>query len=237
MKSSFLSNRTIQMGAVTAAQNVLAGGTIATGQAYRYQVSAVVQRQGEIGASAEVVITTAANSSNIVLSFSTPSGLDGLTPNLYKVYRSPAAGAAGTETLLGVVDANVGFAADGITPILTTSIVDTGVTLIAQNGTTQPATFPATYQGTNVNKFPPLTVGGGAAGSGQNAAGNTESIFLMSRDENFLVRPYVRELQPLDIYPTTTSPDSLPYALTTDTVLALRAPKYMGGAFRVATKV
>jgi hypothetical protein len=235
--SSFLSNRTIQMGAVTAGQNVNAGGTIPTGTAYRYQVSAVIQRQGEIGASAEVAITTAANSSNIVLSFASPVGLDGAQPTLYKVYRSAAGGAAGTETLLGFVDAYVGFTADGITPIPTTSIVDTGVTLIAQNGVTQPAAFPAVYPGTNTSKFPPAIFGAGAAGSGNNPSGNTESIYLMSRDENFLCRPYVRELEPLDIYPTTSSPDSLPYAVTTDCVLALRAPKYMGGGYNIATRV
>jgi hypothetical protein len=237
IKSSFLSNRTIQMGAVTAATNANAGGTLPTTTEYNYQVSAVIQRQGEIGASAEVQITTAAANSNNVLSFSTPSGLVGLTPTLYKVYRSTLVGNSGKETLLGYVDANVGFSADGITPILTTSIIDTGVTLIPQNGSTIPAQYPATYQGGNVNKTPPLILGTGTTGSGTNTAGNTESIFLMARDENFLCRPFVRELTPLDIYRTTSSPDSLPYAITSDCVLALRAPKYMGGAYNIASKV
>jgi hypothetical protein len=239
IKSSFLSNRTISMGTITGATGTGNGGTLPTTSAYRYQVSAVIARQGEIGASPEVVVTTAASSSANTISFSTPSGLDGLLPTLYKVYRSAAAGAAGSETLLGIVDAVVGLAADGITPILTTSIIDNGVTLIPQNGSTQPAQVPATYQGGNVNKFPPLTysASGGAAGSGTSTTGNTESIYLVARDENFICRPYVRELVPLDIYPTTASPDSLPYALTTDSVLALRAPKYIGGAYRVATRV
>jgi hypothetical protein len=147
-------------------------------------------------------------------------GLDGLQPILLKVYRGTA---AGQETLLGAVDAVVGVGADGITPILTTSIVDTGVTLIAQNGTAQPANFPGTYQGGNPGKFPPAT--------GQ------ENIFLVARDKDYIYRPYVRELEPLDVYPTTASPDSLPYAVVADTVLALRAPKFIGGLYRVNTSL
>lgn len=218
VKSSFMSTRSIQMGAVTTA-TATTGGTLAAAT-YFYKVSAVVARQGEIAASAEVSQTTTGATSTVTLSFSTPSGLDGLQPTLYKVYRSTA---TGTETLLGYVDANVGFSADGITPILTTSIVDTGATLIAQNGSTQPGTFPSTYQGTNTSKFPPAV--------GQ------ENIYLVSRDYDNICRPYVRELTPLDVYPTTASPDSLPYAITADTVLAVRAPKYLGGLYRVNTAV
>lgn len=218
VKSSFMSTRSIQMGAVTTA-TATTGGTLAAAT-YFYKVSAIVARQGEIAASAEVSQATTGATSTVTLSFSTPTGLDGLQPTLYKVYRSTG---AGTETLLGYVDANVGFSADGITPILTTSIVDNGATLIAQNGATQPGTFPATYQGTNTSKFPPAV--------GQ------ENIYLMSRDYDNVCRPYVRELTPLDVYPTTASPDSLPYAITADTVLAVRGAKFLGGLYRVNTSV
>jgi hypothetical protein len=223
IKSSMLSNRSITMGTVTPS-TATTGGTLPAAT-YNYRVSAVIARQGEIAASAEATQVTTGATSTTTLSFATPSGLDGLLPTLYKVYR----GATNAETLLGVVDAVVGLAADGITPILTTSIIDTGTTLIPQNGSTQPAQNPAVYQGGNTSKK--YSVGS----SGPNGA--TENIYLMSRDENFLVRPYVRELKPLDIYPTTASPDSLPYALTSDCVLALRAPKYMGGLYNVAVKI
>lgn len=236
IKSSMLSNRSIQMGTITPT-TATTGGVLAAAT-YKYQVSAIIARQGEIGASVEASQVTSGSTSTVTLSFTTPSGLDGLLPTLYKVYRSTA---TGTETLLGIVDAVVGLAADGITPILTTSIIDNGTTLIPQNGSTQPAQVPAVYQGGNVNKFPPLigssNAGVNTAGSGTDVNGNTESIYLVARDENFITRPYVRELVPLDVYPTTASPDSLPYALTSDCVLALRAPKYIGGAYRVATKV
>lgn len=218
IKSSFMSTRSIQMGAVTTA-TATSGGTLAAAT-YFYKVSAIVARQGEIAASAEVSQTTTGSTSTVTLSFSTPSGLDGLQPTLYKVYRSTA---TGTETLLGYVDANVGFQADGITPLLTTSIVDTGATLIPQNGSTQPGTTPATYQGTNTNKFP--------------TAVGSENVYLMSRDYDNICRPYVRELTPLDVYPTTSSPDSLPYAIVSDTVLAVRGPKFLGGLYRVNTAV
>lgn len=226
IKSSFMASRSIQMGAVTTA-TATTGGTLAAAT-YYYRVGAVIARQGEIAASAEVSQVTTGATSTATLSFATPSGLDGLQPTLYKVYRSTA---TGTETLLGYVDATVGLAADGITPIATTSIVDTGATLIPQNGATQPATFPSTYQGTSTNKFPALL-------SAQNSNnGNTESIYLMARDENFLCRPYVRDLVPVDIYPTTASPDSLPYALITDCTFAVRAPKYLGGIYRVGASI
>lgn len=218
IKSSFLSTRSLQMGAVTTA-TATTGGTLAAAT-YFYQISPVIARQGELAASTEVSQTTTGSTSTVTLSFSTPAGLDGSQPVLFEVFRSTS---TGTETFLGYVDAVVGLQSDGVTPILTTSIVDTGAALIPQNGATVPATSPATYVGTNTGLKPP--------------AAGLENIYLMSRDRNFVVRPYVREVQPLDVYPTTTSPDTLPYALVTDTALAVRAPKYTGRLTRVAVAV
>lgn len=215
IKSSMLSTRSYGMGTVTAAAGTPSGvtGTLGAGN-YSYKVSAIVARQAEIAASAEVSVTGVTSGQSVTLSFSTPTGLDGLQPTLYKVYRTAVGGATNTETLLGVVDATVGLSADGITPVLTTSIIDTGATLVPANSSTLPATFPSTYQGTNASKKPP-------------AAGQ-EPIYLMSRDENFICRPYVRDSEPVDLFPTTSSPDSLPYALVTDCTLAVRAPRYLG---------
>ncbi len=235
VKSSFLSSRAIKMGAVTA--TATAGGGLTAG-AYSYKVTAVVARQGEIAASTTVVGTTASSNLSINLAFTAPTGLDGLSPVLYKVYRSAAGGAAGTETLLGIVDAVTGLAADGLTPVPVTSILDNGTTLIPSGGSGAAAYYPATYNGQNANKYPPLTAADNASlNSSVSAAGATENIYLMARDDNFIVRPYVRELQPLDIYPTTASPDSLPYALMSDTTLAVRAPKYLGGLYRVGANL
>lgn len=218
IKSSMLSARNYNVGSVTTA-TAGTGGTLAA-NTYWYRLGAVIARQGEVIASAEVSQTTTGSTSTVTLSFSTPSGLDGAQPTLYKLYRSTAAGA---ETFLGYVDATVGLAADGVTPILTTSIVDTGTALVPMNGSTAPGTLPTQYYGTNTGMYP---VGRGL-----------ENIYLISRDRNFVVRPWVRELQPIDVYPTTASPDSLPYALVSDTTLAVRAPKYTGRLSRVAVAV
>ncbi|AIG81259.1 Hypothetical protein AJAP_42440 (plasmid) [Amycolatopsis japonica] len=219
VKSSFLSTRTYTMGTVTQA-SASTGGTLAAGT-YNYRISAVMERQGEIAASAAVTTAALTGATNTVtLSFAVPGGLEGAQPLLYKVYRSTS---PGTETLLGVVDAVVGFAADGKTPIMATSIVDNGATLIPKAGATAPAQPTPVYVGGNVNRFPPAT-------------GN-ESIYLVSRDRENLYRPYVRELEPLDVFPTTDSPDTLPYAIVADTTLALRAPKYLGVINRVNTQL
>lgn len=216
IKSSFLSARGYGMGTVTTA-TATTGGTLAAAT-YYYQVVPVIARQGEIQPSAEVSQVTTGATSTVTLSFSTPTGLDGSQPNLYKVYRSTA---TGTETLLGYVDAVVGVGADGVTPVLTVSIVDDGAKLTPKNGSTVPAVNPTTYVGTNASAKP--------------SAAGQENIYLMSRDPNFVVRPYVRELTPLDVYPTTASPDTLPYAIVSDTTLAVRAPRYLGRLGRVTT--
>jgi len=216
IKSSFLSARSYGMGAVTTA-TATTGGTLAAAT-YYYQIVPVIARQGEVLPSTEVSQATTGSTSTVTLSFSTPTGLDGSQPNLYKVYRSTS---TGTETLLGYVDACVGLAADGVTPILTTSIVDDGTKLTPKNGSTVPAQGPAAYVGTNASMKP--------------SAAGQESIYLMARDPNFVVRPYVRELSPLDVFPTTAGPDQLPFAIASDTCLAVRAPKFLGRLARVTT--
>jgi hypothetical protein len=223
VKSSFLSTKNVTFGTVTATP-AATGGTLPASSTYKYVVTAVMARSGETIPCAEVSATTSAGSTNAVaLAFATPSGFEGASPTLYKVYRTIAGGATGTETLLGYVDATVGLAADGVTPILTTTITDTGTALVPSNGATVPAVPPTVYVGTNAGYFPP--------------AQGLESIYLHSRDKNNLVRPYVREFMPIDIYPTTNAPDQLPFALVDDTTLAIRAPKWAGRLNRVAVAV
>lgn len=220
IKSSFLSARGIQMATVT--PSTAANGAATLNATYKYVVSAIISRQGEILPCAEVTqaVTTG---NNVVLSFTPPTGQDGLSPILYKVYRTGAGGAAGSETFLGYVDATVGLNTDGVTPVITTSIADTGAALIPQNGATVPGTLPTVYYGTNTGMLPP--------GLGQ------ENIYLISRDRNNVVRPYIREARPLDVYPTTASPDTLPYAVIGDMCLAVRAQRYLGRLARVSTAV
>ena len=162
--SSFLSTRGYSVGTVTAGTATNSAATLNT--TYYYKISAIIARQGEILPSAEVsqAVTTG---NNVVLSFTPPTGQDGAAAQLYKVWRGTAAGA---ETFLGYVDSTVGLASDGVTPVVTNQIVDTGAALIPQqsSGSVVPATLPTAYFGGNTAMLPP--------GSGQ------ENIYLMSRD-------------------------------------------------------
>jgi hypothetical protein len=221
IKTSFLSSRSFQMSVVTPSTGST-GGSLPASTTYRYVMTAIMARQGEILPCAEVSQATGTGATNtVILSFTPPTGLEGAAPIGYKVYRTVGGGGAGTETFLGYVDATVGLSSDGVTPIITNQIVDTGTALVPQNATgpVAPSPLSATYFGTNALMKPP-------------AAGE-ENIYLISRDRNFVVRPYVREATPLNVYPTTASPDSLPYAVIGDTCLALRAPKYTGRLARV----
>jgi hypothetical protein len=222
LKTSFLQMRGYSLGTVTSA--TASNGAATLNGTYKYQVSPIVARQGEIAPSLEVsqAVTTG---NNIVLSFTPPTGLDGLAPQLYKVWRTAAGGASGSESFLGYVDATVGLASDGVTPIITNQIVDTGAALIPQqsSGSLVPGTLPTTYIGTNSAMLPPAL--------GQ------ENIYLVSRNPANVVRPFVREAQPIDVFPTTSSPDSLPYALMGDTTFAVRALKFLGRAYRVSVSV
>jgi hypothetical protein len=202
IKSSFLNPRTQVMGTVTAG----AGSGDMTGT-YHYRVSAVMARFGEIQASVDAHATVAGD--GIYLSFSTPVGPEGAQPTHYKVYRGTS---SSNHTLLGIVDANF---IDGSSNVwATTTITDTGSALIPTNGMSSPANTPSTYVYGNVD-MKPLSAG-------------SQSVYLMSRDPNYIVRPFVREMQPVNVYPTTASPDSLPFAFVADTTLAVRAPKYIG---------
>ncbi|MFE5582555.1 phage major capsid protein [Kitasatospora sp. NPDC056531] len=215
VRSSYLGTKGTSMGTVTGTP-ATTGGTLPAAT-YYYKLAPVMSRQGEAAASAEVTVTTTTATSTATLAFTPPTGFQASTPQHYMLYRSTA---AGQETLLGAVDATVGLAADGITPILTTSIVDTGTALVPQNGATVPAQTPATYIGTNTG-LKPRSVG-------------QEDIYLISRDRDNVLRPYVRDLQPKDVYPTTSSPDSMPFAIVSDTCLAVRGFEWIGRLSRVA---
>ncbi|MBD0743594.1 hypothetical protein [Streptomyces sp. CBMA152] len=206
IKSSFLSPRSNQMGTVTTA-TATTGGTLAAAT-YYYQVSAVAARFGEVQASVEVSQVTTGATSTVTLSFSTPTNLpDGAGPILYKVYRGTS---SGTETLVGTVDA---FDTTGTA---VTSVIDTGSNLLTNSSGN---TGPTGYQGGNTGAKP--------------RNGVQEDIYLVPRDENFLVRPYTRDMQIIPLAPTVTAPDTLPFACVTDTTLAFRGVKYGGRLSRL----
>ena len=203
IKSSFLSARTNKMGTVTQSS---ATGTLSG--TYYWGVSAVIARFGEIQCS--TAVTASPSGAGVKLSFSTPVGPEGAQPTHYKVYRGAS---ATTMTLLGIVDANFTDASGN--NWATVAITDSGTALVPSNSTNVPAIAPSVYYYTNAG-LRPLTSAG------------EQSIYLMSRDANYITRPFVREMQPVNVYPTTASPDSLPFAFVADTTLAVRAPKYLG---------
>ncbi len=204
VESSFLNPRTQNMGTVVATAN--GTGTL-TNVEYFYKVAPVIARFGETNASAEVNATPS-GSQGVSLTFSTPTSYEGAQPISYKVYRGTT---TGTETLLGYVDAFF-LDSSGVT-WNTVKIFDTGVTLVAYNGTNVQASPPAAYVYTNTNLKPLI-------GTGQ------QNLYLISRDADNIVRPYVREMRTIDLYPTTAQPDALPFAFATDCTLAVRATKY-----------
>lgn len=220
-KTSFLAPRTNQQG-TSAATPSASNGTLATGT-YRYQVAAVIARFGEVLASVEVSPAVTGPTGSVSLAVAAPPNMpDNATPVLYKVYRTALGGATGTETLLGVVDA---FDTTGVA---TTAIIDTGTNLLTNS---LGNTGPAAYVGTNTGASPRSAGGGGAGTSG------TEDIYLIPRDQNFLVRPYTRDMQIIPLAPTVTAPDTLPFAVLTDTCLAVRAPKYVGRMSRLVAAI
>ncbi len=220
MKTSFLSARGFSMAPVATA-TATTGGALGATLTYKYVVTAIINRQGETLPCAEVTQATGAGTTNtITLSFTPPSGLDGLSALLYKVYRTAAGGATGTETLLGIVDATVGLDAAN-NPIPATSIIDTGITLVPANGATIPQVITTAYPNQNAAKKPP--------------AQNLENIFLVPRNEDFMCRPYVREAARLPVATTVLAPDTMPFVLQTDTTVAYKGQKYLGGLYRVDT--
>jgi hypothetical protein len=238
IKSSFLAPRSNQMGTVTFTSSST-GGNLAAGS-YYYQIAPIVSRFGEIQASTVngSAITVTGSTNTVTLSFTpynnggTPSGVEGNNAQIYKVFRSSTSST--TCTLLGYVDATVGVAADGVTPIQTISIVDDGINLIPKNGTTTPA-VAVPYTGTNGGIKPLASYATVSSTTGPNNGTQFtgQNVYLLSRDSDFIVRPYVRDLQAVDLYPTTASPDALPFAIVSDTTLAVRGPKYLGRAANV----
>lgn len=216
MKTSFLNLKGSQMSAITASA-VNSGGSLSNGT-YYYYVSFIVDIAGESQVQQLEVNANTSGNGIITLAFTPPVGYENGGPIAYKVYRGTS---SGSETLLGYVDAFVSPTAGQAQPsdvVQANQIIDNGVTLIPQYsvGTVQNASNPATYVsiGQNSSELPPTSQ-------------SFQKVYLTSLNSDYIVRPYVREFTPVDVYPTTASPDSLPFATVTDTTLAVRAPKYM----------
>ncbi|NUP48072.1 MAG: hypothetical protein HOW97_12265 [Catenulispora sp.] len=224
VKTSFLSPRTAAMSTVSTA-TAATGGTLAAAT-YNYSVSAVVARFGETLANTPAGIATTGSTSTVTLTFSTPSGLpDNATPILYKVYRSTGSAA---PQFIGVVDA---FDTTGAA---VTTIIDTGSNLLTNSSGN---TGPSAYQGTGVQGVTGAQYARVVDSSGSASGQAPEDIFLIPRSADFIVRPYTRDMQVINLAPTVTAPDTLPFAIVTDTTLAVRGPKYVGRASHLCSSI
>lgn len=222
IETSFLSARSVVVGTVTGSTSFgTNGGAIANGVTTHYRVSYILSRFGETAASADVSITTGANANNNVNSLTLPvtaPSVEGSIPLLAKVYSGTA---NNNQTLLGTVPMR------DVTGAAVTVIMDNGVALLTNNQANTGTTVKTAYVGTNAGQHPRDVASG-------------EEIYLIPLDENYLCRPYTRHLEELEVAPTITSPDQLPFALASDTALAVRAAqgaqtKYVGRGSRIAT--
>lgn len=213
VKSSFLAARSQAFGAVTPSTSTT-GGTLAAAT-YRYQVTAVINRFGELQASPEVTQVTTGSTSTVTLTFATPTDTEQNEPILYKVFRST--GGAGTAVLVGVV------AAVDPTGAVLTSIVDTGSNLLGNGVSVASTGYPQAYAGAP-----------GALGNQKARGATDEDILLVPRNEDFILRPYVRDFRTIPLAQTASAPDVMPFAILNDTCLAVRGPKYVGKLARLA---
>jgi hypothetical protein len=140
---------------------------------------------------------------------------------MYKVYRSTAG--AGTPVFIGCVDA---FDTTGTA---TTTIIDTGTNLLTNSSGN---TGPSAYQGVGVGG-----VTGNVFARLNGSSPPVEDIYLVPRTANFMCRPYTRDMQTIPLAPTVSAPDTLPFALVTDTTLAIRGPKYVGRAHGLVSSI
>ena len=226
VKTSFLSPRTNKFGTITGA-TATTGGYLTTGD-WNYAVAPVIARYGEIQASTMITKTLSTTTAGVITITlpGTLTGPEGSKPTHYKVYRCDGTYNASTNplTLVGIVDANY-LDTNGVQRT-TTQIIDTGA--YANVAGTSLGGSLAPYDGTNAANSNQIGTFYANPGLRPLTSNGEQNIYLMSRDPNFIVRPYVREMQPVNIYPTTASPDSLPFAFVADTTLAVRGPKYMG---------
>lgn len=216
IESSFIASLGT-MGTVTATGNTGSGSSLTASQ-YGYYVE-VVTDLGISLACPEVLITPTSGD-NVVLSWTAPTitDADGATRlNLfYRIHRTAAGGASGSETLYAVV------AAYDTNDAAVTTWTDTGL--------------PQTSAGSSI-AITVATSGNNAAPDGvtiprTNPSGHTQQdIWLLPRDPDILCVPVVNEMQTVPLALVNARTQQL--ALIGDQVLAVRGPNFMAKACSV----
>jgi len=223
VESSFITSLG-QMGTITATDGgVVSGGSLTNSQ-YGYVVEAVSD-YGVTVASAEATVTPTAGH-QVTLSWSTPTITDanGNTRQilLYRIFRTAAGGASGSETLYAIVSA-----VDNNDAAVTTWN-DTGLPV---NPNAQAPSGQALYSMTVAQS------GNNAAPDGVtlprvNTGGHTaQDIWLLPRDPDILLVPVVNELQTVQLALVNARTQQL--ALIGDQTLVVRGPAFMSKAMGV----
>lgn len=215
VESSFVTSLS-QMGTVTASATG-SDGNITPGD-YRYVVE-VVTDYGISLASAEATVTVS-STNHVALSWSAPSILDedGNTRlNLYyRIFRTEANGAAGTETLYAVVSAYNG------SDVAVTGWTDLGNPI-------DPYAEGSTAYAVTVAEDSGESVPDGVTTPRLNPSGHTQQdIWLLPRDPDTLCVAVVNEMQTTQL--ALVNARSNQAALTGDQCLAVRGPGFMAKA-------
>jgi hypothetical protein len=219
VESSFITSLG-QMTTVTAADAGGSGSSLANSQ-YGYIVEAVSD-YGITLASAEATVTPTAGH-NVSLTWTTPTVTDANGNSrqilFYRVFRTAAAGASGSETLYAVVSAT-----DISGDAAVTTWTDTG---LPQNSATNTALFATTVATSGNNAAPD-----GVTLPRVNTGGHTaQDIWMLPRDPDILLQVVVNEMETTQLALVNARTQQV--ALTGDQVLVVRGPSFMAKAMGV----
>jgi hypothetical protein len=217
VESSFLASQG-QMTAVSLAAS--GAGSQLVASAYSYVVE-VVSDIGDSIACAEQSITPTAGQ-NITLTWTTPQITDpdgNVHPNLlFRIFRTVAGGATGTETLYAVVSA----LDNNDNPI--TTFVDTGAPIVPANTS---GAYATTVNNVGAAALPDAVTFPRIQANGQ----LVEDLWLMPRDPDIMLVAAVNEIRTKMLAPVNARTQQL--ALINDETLALRGNKFGAKLCRV----
>ena len=211
------------MGTVTASDGGGSGSSLANSQ-YGYIVEAVSD-YGLTVASAEATVTPTAGH-NVSLSWSTPTITDANGNSrqilFYRIFRTAAAGASGSETLYAVV------AAFDASDAAVTGWTDTGLIVNPNaSGASGQALYSTTVASSSTNAAPD-----GVTLPRTNPGSHTaQDIWLLPRDPDILLVPVVNELQTVPLALVNARTQQV--ALIGDQTLVVRGPGFMAKAMQV----
>jgi hypothetical protein len=221
IESSFLTSLGT-MTTVTAASPTGSDGVITAGT-YYYAVE-VLTDYG-LSVAYETTQVTIGSTNHVVLSWTAPAIVDAnsnVRQNLlYRIHRTAAGGAAGTETLYAILSAS-----DYTSDAAVVSFTDTGAIL------TPPATFGGTNaQAITVNFSGSQAIPDASTTPRLSSTHNLQDIFLLPRDPDILCVPVLNEMQTVPLALVNARTQQV--ALIGDQVLAVRGPGFMSKASSV----